>query len=90
MGGGMSAEQRWAARGVVVVLALLWAALGGWAVVEGLRIRSDDMTGAGVAAAQARDDLLAALLAFQAVALVGYAVLLRVPPPPEVADDDAA
>ena len=43
----MTGEQRWAATGVVVVLAALWGAAGGWAVSEPYRWepRGDDMTG---------------------------------------------
>ena len=46
----MTGEQRWAASGVVVVLAALWGVAGGWTVSEPYRWEppGDDMTGAYV------------------------------------------
>ena len=41
----MTGEQRWAASGVVLVLAGLWCAVALWVVVDAYRHPGDDMTG---------------------------------------------
>lgn len=41
----MTGEQRWAASGVVVVLAALWGALAAWVITDAYLHPGDDLTG---------------------------------------------